>query len=81
VREHNGYLQDDLTDEAFLEKRTQRDAVLNELKLLHQSLQVHVRVGRLPKPSSGGKRSSCFFCDLAMPSGGLLESFLVRTHF
>jgi glyoxylase-like metal-dependent hydrolase (beta-lactamase superfamily II) len=55
-RERNGYLQDDLTEEAFLEKRTQRDAGLNEPKLLHQSLQVNIRGGRLPKPSLAGER-------------------------
>jgi glyoxylase-like metal-dependent hydrolase (beta-lactamase superfamily II) len=55
-RERNGYLQDGLTEEAFLEKRTQRDAGLNEPKLLHQSLQVNIRGGRLPKPSLAGER-------------------------
>jgi hypothetical protein len=55
-RERNGYLQTDLTEEAFLEKRVRRDAELNEPKLLHQSLQVNIRGGRLPKPSSQGQR-------------------------
>jgi hypothetical protein len=55
-RERNGYLQDDLTEEAFLEKRIQRDSSLGEPKLLHQSLQVNIRGGRLPKPSSEGQR-------------------------
>jgi glyoxylase-like metal-dependent hydrolase (beta-lactamase superfamily II) len=55
-RERNGYLQADLTEDGFLEKRTQRDAGLNEPKLLHQSLQVNIRGGRLPKPSAQGMR-------------------------
>ncbi|GAB7358606.1 hypothetical protein MBLNU230_g3837t1 [Neophaeotheca triangularis] len=55
-RERNGYLQDELTEEGFLEKRTQRDSSLNEPKLLHQSLQVNIRGGRLSKPSSEGQR-------------------------
>jgi len=55
-RERNGYLHKDLTEDAFVEKRTQRDSGLNEPKLLHQSLQVNIRGGRLPKPSSQGRR-------------------------
>jgi hypothetical protein len=55
-RERNGYLQDSLTEEAFLEKRTQRDSSLNEPKLLHPSLQINIRGGRLPKRSSQGQR-------------------------
>jgi hypothetical protein len=45
--ECNGYLQDDLTGKAILGKRPQRDAVLNEPTILHQSLQVIVRGGCL----------------------------------
>jgi hypothetical protein len=55
-RQRNGYLQDGLTEEAFLEKRTTRDSSLGEPKLLHQSLQVNIRGGRLPRPSAGGQR-------------------------
>jgi glyoxylase-like metal-dependent hydrolase (beta-lactamase superfamily II) len=54
-RERNGYLQVDLTEDAFVKKRTQRDSGLNKPKLLHQSLQVNIRGGRLPKQSSTGQ--------------------------
>jgi hypothetical protein len=65
-RERNGYLQDGLTEEAFLEKRTQRDSALSEPRLLHQSLQVNIRGGRLPEPSPGGQR----FLTLPLRLGG-----------
>jgi glyoxylase-like metal-dependent hydrolase (beta-lactamase superfamily II) len=55
-RERNAYLQDELTEEAFVKKRTQRDSSLNEPKLFHQSLQVNIRGGRLPKKLSEEQR-------------------------
>lgn len=42
--------------EEFMEWRKERDAQLGEPRLLHQSLQVNIRGGRLPGKSAGGDR-------------------------
>ncbi|XWW95531.1 hypothetical protein V2A60_003492 [Cordyceps javanica] len=56
VGEHkksNKHLMGGITQADFIAMRESRDATLAEPKLLHQSLQLNVRGGRLPKPSSG----------------------------
>ncbi|KAM0708858.1 hypothetical protein Q7P35_002894 [Cladosporium inversicolor] len=66
-RERNGSLKDGLTEESFVEMRNQRDSSLNEPKLLHQSLQINIRGGRLPKESLEGQR----FLVLPLRIGGV----------
>ncbi|CZR70172.1 probable metallo-beta-lactamase domain protein [Phialocephala subalpina] len=52
VRDHrnqNKHLKESITEEDFIHLREERDAKLGEPRLLHQSLQINIRGGRLPK--------------------------------
>ncbi|KAF4314432.1 Beta-lactamase-like protein [Botryosphaeria dothidea] len=53
-RRLNKHLKDDITKEEFVALRKERDAVLGEPKLLHQSLQLNIRAGRLPEKTESG---------------------------
>lgn len=70
VRDHkegNKHLRDGLTEEEFVALRTQRDATLAAPKLLHPSLQMNIRAGRLPKATASGER----FLHLPLKLGGI----------
>ncbi|KAK5467829.1 hypothetical protein LTS15_000802 [Exophiala xenobiotica] len=54
-RELNKHIKDGVTKEEFVALREERDANLGEPKLLHQSLQMNIRAGRLPKPTVFGQ--------------------------
>ena len=59
VQEHkqrNAHIKDGITEQAFVALRTERDAKLAAPRLLHQSLQMNIRGGRLPKPTDVGFR-------------------------
>lgn len=59
VQDHrmlNKFLKDNISEEEFVALRKERDSQLGEPRLLHQSLQVNIRAGRLPKPTEGGFR-------------------------
>ncbi|BDD61145.1 hypothetical protein MPDQ_007826 [Monascus purpureus] len=59
VQDHrilNKFLKDNVGEEEFVALRKERDSQLGEPRLLHQSLQVNIRAGRLPKPTEGGFR-------------------------
>lgn len=59
VQDHkkgNKHLKDGLTEKEFVALRTQRDALLAAPKLLHPSLQINIRAGRLPKATASGQR-------------------------
>ncbi|ETS80037.1 hypothetical protein PFICI_07566 [Pestalotiopsis fici W106-1] len=59
VEEHkdrNKHIMLDTTEEEFVAVRSGRDAGLKEPRLLHQSLQVNIRGGRLPRPNASGQR-------------------------
>jgi hypothetical protein len=59
VKDHKGqnkHLKDGATETEFVALRNDRDAKLAEPRLLHQSLQVNIRAGRLPKPTKSGHR-------------------------
>jgi hypothetical protein len=43
-----------VTEEAFVEMRTKRDATLSTPRLLLPSVQVNMRGGRLPEPEENG---------------------------
>lgn len=47
-RAANKHLKDGTDAQAFIAMRKERDAMLGEPRLLHQSLQVNIRGGRLP---------------------------------
>ncbi|GAA5855078.1 hypothetical protein JCM9279_001802 [Rhodotorula babjevae] len=49
----NPHVHDGVDEEGFVKMRSERDQGLSEPKLLHQSLQVNIRAGRLPRGSTG----------------------------
>ncbi|KEF52667.1 uncharacterized protein A1O9_11084 [Exophiala aquamarina CBS 119918] len=55
-REHNKHLMDGATEDQYVSLRRQRDATMGEPRLLHQSLQINIRGGRLPEPTESGQR-------------------------
>ena len=55
-REGNGHVGGGRGEEEFVEVRTRRDGALGTPRLLHQSLQVNVRGGRLPEADGDGRR-------------------------
>ncbi|KAL4786924.1 beta-lactamase-like protein [Aspergillus varians] len=55
-RQHNKHLMDGMTLEAYIDMRTQRDAQMAAPRLVHPSLQVNIRAGRLPAPGPSGYR-------------------------
>ncbi|KAK8075188.1 hypothetical protein PG997_009851 [Apiospora hydei] len=59
VRDHraqNKHLHDGITEDEFVTMREERDANLPAPRLFHQSLQVNIRTGQLPKPNEDGSR-------------------------
>jgi glyoxylase-like metal-dependent hydrolase (beta-lactamase superfamily II) len=52
--EANMHVKVGTTEEEFVKFRKERDAVLGEPRLLHQSLQFNIRAGKLPKATAGG---------------------------
>ncbi|BGP74325.1 putative Metallo-beta-lactamase domain protein [Rhodotorula toruloides] len=52
-RELNRHFKEGTGKEEFVRLREERDRQLQEPRLLHQSLQVNIRAGRLPKNSQG----------------------------
>jgi hypothetical protein len=59
VQEHralNKHLKDGTTKEEFVALRNERDRSLAAPRLLHQSLQLNIRAGRLPTPTTDGYR-------------------------
>ncbi|RMY48949.1 hypothetical protein D0864_14793 [Hortaea werneckii] len=55
-KKQNRYLGDAVTATDFEKMRRERDAVLNEPKLLHPSLQINIRGGKMPGAASDGQR-------------------------
>ncbi|KAJ5650700.1 uncharacterized protein N7484_004423, partial [Penicillium longicatenatum] len=55
-RRQNKHVGDVVSEKEFVTLRTERDAKLNAPRLLHQSLQVNIRAGHLPRPMSSGYR-------------------------
>lgn len=55
-REQNKHLKSTIQMDDFVKMRKERDASLAEPKLLNQALQINIRAGRLPPPSSSGLR-------------------------
>ncbi|PSN67561.1 putative metallo-beta-lactamase domain protein [Corynespora cassiicola Philippines] len=54
VKEHgeqNKHLKSGISEEEFVKLRHERDAALAAPRLLHQSLQINIRAGRLPEPT------------------------------
>ncbi|KAK1830936.1 putative beta-lactamase hydrolase-like protein [Podospora conica] len=55
-RKENRHVKDDMTEDEFVALRSERDAHLAAPRLIHESLQVNVRGGRLPKENDAGMR-------------------------
>lgn len=55
-KELNRHVRDGVTKEEFVKMREERDSHLAAPRLLHESLQVNVRAGRLPKENEAGMR-------------------------
>ncbi|KAK5653648.1 hypothetical protein OQA88_8678 [Cercophora sp. LCS_1] len=55
-RKTNRHLKDGVTEDEFVAMRSERDSNLAAPRLLHESLQVNVRAGRLPKANDAGMR-------------------------
>jgi hypothetical protein len=55
-KEQNKHLRDSISEEEFVTLREKRDSTLGEPRLLHQSLQINIRAGRLPEPTEAGQR-------------------------
>jgi glyoxylase-like metal-dependent hydrolase (beta-lactamase superfamily II) len=53
-RRGNMHLHDGISEDAFVEMRTRRDATLAMPKLLLPSIQVNMRGGRMPAPDEDG---------------------------
>lgn len=53
-KEQNKHLSDDIALNDFVFSRRERDKMLAEPKLLHPSLQINIRAGRLPRPTTLG---------------------------
>lgn len=59
VGEHkkiNKHLKSGISEKEFVSFREERDASLAAPRLLHQSLQMNIRAGRLPRPTELGLR-------------------------
>ncbi|KAG9251620.1 beta-lactamase-like protein [Emericellopsis atlantica] len=55
-REENKHLKDGTHEAEFVETRRKRDATLAAPRLIHPSLQMNIRGGRLPAPTASGLR-------------------------
>ena len=53
-KERNKHLKDESNEKDFVVMRQERDATLAEPKLIHQSLQMNIRAGRLPTLTPSG---------------------------
>ncbi|KAK7180555.1 hypothetical protein DPSP01_006073 [Paraphaeosphaeria sporulosa] len=52
----NKHVRNGVSEDQFVTWRTERDVALSEPRLLHQSLQVNIRGGRLPRRNTEGYR-------------------------
>lgn len=75
-RAQNVHVHDGVTEDAFVARRTARDATLDTPRLFLPSLQVNMRAGELPPPESNGRRyfkipieAPSFRLDVAAGSG------------
>ncbi len=55
-RTGNVHIHEGVTEDQFVEMRTQRDATLSMPKLILPALQVNIRAGHLPEPDDDGVR-------------------------
>lgn len=68
-RARNKHLRDGITEDEFVAMRTERDRQLAPPRLVHESLQVNIRAGQLPKADESGMRA--FKLPVAVQAEGL----------
>lgn len=54
-RAHNVHVHENVSEDEFVEMRTQRDATLGMPRLIIPSVQVNMRAGRMPPPEDNGQ--------------------------
>ncbi|PWY70588.1 metallo-beta-lactamase superfamily protein [Aspergillus eucalypticola CBS 122712] len=73
-KEENKHVKEGTVEEEFVKWRQERDSALGEPRLLHPSLQVNVRGGRLPWGDTGNRRRAFLWMPVKVPevmeSGG-----------
>jgi hypothetical protein len=67
-REGNKHIGRGILEEDFVRMRKERDAVLAAPKLIHPSLQMNIRGGKLPAKNSAGLRNFHFPIKVENPS-------------
>jgi hypothetical protein len=55
-KEENKHLSIGTSKESFVQRRRERDETLAAPRLMHQSLQMNIRAGRLPEETKSGER-------------------------
>jgi glyoxylase-like metal-dependent hydrolase (beta-lactamase superfamily II) len=53
-REHNVHIHDGVSEQAFVDFRTEKDSTLDMPKLILPSIQVNIRAGQMPPPDDNG---------------------------
>ncbi|KAH7313973.1 beta-lactamase-like protein [Stachybotrys elegans] len=66
-REENKHLKDGIGEAEFIEMRRKRDETLPPPRLIHPSLQMNIRGGRLPAPTASGIRMVHFPLQVSNP--------------
>jgi hypothetical protein len=56
-RARNKHIRDGVSEDEFVRMRSERDRHLAAPRLVHESLQVNIRAGQLPKVDESGKRT------------------------
>jgi hypothetical protein len=56
-RARNKLVRDGISEQEFVERRTERDTQLAAPRLVHESLQVNIRAGQLPRVDKTGMRT------------------------
>lgn len=66
-KERNKHVKEGTGEEEFVKWRQERDAGLGEPRLLHPSLQVNVRGGRMPWVDTGNRRRAFLWMPVKVP--------------
>lgn len=66
-KEGNKHVKEGTAEEEFVKWRQERDAALGEPRLLHPSLQVNVRGGRLPWGDTGNRQRAFLWMPVKVP--------------
>jgi hypothetical protein len=67
-RARNKHIRDGVSEDEFVQMRSERDKSLGAPRLIHESLQVNIRAGQLPKVDEAGMRA--FKAPVKVQGGG-----------